>query len=218
MLVATTVSAQETYTVRGRVVRSSTGEGFAGVGLTSPNLKVSAMTDDDGTYEIQLPSLDVPLIVTAPGCERQVVALQGRTEVDIRILDQSDYVTPSMLNPHIDGPLHAIRQSGQPGSGETYFIRGLQSINLSSQPLFIVDGVERQMQEDAQTTVKGYYNSPLNMIDPDDIERVEVLRDGSAIWGSKGAAGVVMISTKRARDMATKIEANVSVGFQTPFK
>lgn len=218
MLVATTVSAQETYTVRGRVVRSSTGEGFAGVGLTSPNLKVSAMTDDDGTYEIQLPSLDVPLIVTAPGCERQVVALQGRTEVDIRILDQSDYVTPSMLNPHIDGPLHAIRQSGQPGSGDTYFIRGLQSINLSSQPLFIVDGVEWQMQEDAQTTVKGYYNSPLNMIDPDDIERVEVLRDGSAIWGSKGAAGVVMISTKRARDMATKIEANVSMGFQTPFK
>ncbi len=217
---STAISVKDTYkyTVRGRIVRSSTGEGFAGVGLTSPNLKVSAMTDDDGTYEIKLPSLDIPLIVTAPGCERQVVAIQGRTEVNIRILDKVDDTLPSMLNPHIGAPLHAIRQSGQPGSGETYFIRGLQSINLSSQPLFIVDGVEWQMQEDAETTVTGYYNSPLNMIDPDDIEHVEVMRDGSAIWGSKGAAGVVMISTKRARDMATKIEANISMGFQTPFK
>lgn len=218
MLVATAAGAQETYTVRGRVTRSSTGEGFAGVGLSSPNLKVSAMTGDDGTFEIKLPSLDVPLIATAPGCERQVVAIQGRTQVDICILDQVDDKTPAGLNPHIDGPLHVIRQSGQPGSGETYFIRGLQSIHLSSQPLFIVDGVEWQMQEEAQTSVTGYGNSPLNLIDPDDIERVEVLRDGSAIWGSKGAAGVVLISTKRAKDMATKIEANVSMGFRTPFK
>jgi len=218
MLVATAAGAQETYTVRGRVTRSSTGDGFAGVGLSSPNLKVSAMTGDDGTFEIKLPSLDVPLIATAPGCERQVVAIQGRTQVDICILDQVDDKTPAGLNPHIDGPLHVIRQSGQPGSGETYFIRGLQSIHLSSQPLFIVDGVEWQMQEEAQTSVTGYGNSPLNLIDPDDIERVEVLRDGSAIWGSKGAAGVVLISTKRAKDMATKIEANVSMGFRTPFK
>lgn len=218
MLVATAASAQETYTVRGRIVRSSTGEGFAGVGLTSPNLKVSAMTGDDGTYEIKLPSLDVTLIVTAPGYEQQVVAVQGRTEVDIRILDRLEDTTPPELNLHVSGPLHTKRQSGQPGSGETYFVRGLQSLHLSSQPLFVVDGVEWQMQEDAHTTVTGYSNSPLNMIDPDDIERVEILRDGSAIWGSKGAAGVVMISTKRAKDMATKIEANVSMGFQTPFK
>ena len=218
MLVATAASAQETYTVRGRIVRSSTGEGFAGVGLTSPNLKVSAMTGDDGTYEIKLPSLDVTLILTAPGYEQQVVAVHGRTEVDIRILDRLEDTTPPELNLHVSGPLHTKRQSGQPGSGETYFVRGLQSLHLSSQPLFVVDGVEWQMQEDAHTTVTGYSNSPLNMIDPDDIERVEILRDGSAIWGSKGAAGVVMISTKRAKDMATKIEANVSMGFQTPFK
>ncbi|MBQ8051881.1 MAG: SusC/RagA family TonB-linked outer membrane protein [Bacteroidaceae bacterium] len=212
------VSAQETYTVRGRIVRATTGEGFAGVGLTSPNLKVSAMTDDDGSYEIKLPSLDVPLIVTAPGCERQTVAVQGRTVVDIVLLDRLEGTTPSELKLHIEGPLHSTQQSGQPGSGDTYFVRGLQSINLSSQPLFIIDGVEWQMQEDARSLVTGYSNNPLTMLDPDDIERVEVLKDGSAIWGSKGAAGVVCITTKRAKDMATKIEANVSMGFQTPFR
>lgn len=211
-------SAQETYTVRGRIVRASTGEGLAGVGLTSPNLNVSAMTEDDGTYQIQLPSLDVPLIVTAPGCMRQTVAVQGRTIVDIVLLDQLADTTPSGLNLHIDGTLRSTPQSGKPGSGETYFVRGLQSINLSSQPLFIIDGVEWQMQENARSIVTGYVNNPLTMLDPDDIERVEVLKDGSAIWGSKGAAGVVCITTKRAKDMATKIEANISMGFQTPFR
>lgn len=210
--------ADGSYTVRGRVVRVSTGEGFAGVGISSPELKVSAMTDDEGAYEIKLPSLDVSLIVTAPGCEPQMVMVQGRTEINVSLLDVLEDTTPSMLNLQVTGLLHATRQSGQPGSGETYFVRGLQSVNLSSQPLFIVDGVEWQMQEDAHTSVAGYTNSPLTMIDPDDIERIDVMRDGSAIWGSKGAAGVVMIKTKRAKDMATKIEANVSMGFVMPYK
>lgn len=213
------VQAQETArTVRGRITSATTGKGLVGVNLTSPNLKVSAMTGDDGTYEILLPSLDVPLVVSAPDCKSQIVPVQGRTVVDITMLDELPETDPSELTLHIDGMLRSSHQSGQPGSGDTYFIRGLQSINLSSQPLFIIDGVEWQMGEDAQSLVAGYHGSPLNMLDPDDIERVEVMRDGSAIWGSKGAAGVVVISTKRARDMATKIEANISMGVQMPFR
>ena len=204
--------------VRGRVERAATGEGLAGASITSPGLRVSAMTADDGRFEIRLPSTDVLLEVTAPGYDGQEVAVQGRTDIDVSLLDAIDDTTPSRLNLQITGPLRATRQSGQPGSGDTYFVRGLQSINLSSQPLFIVDGVEWQMQEEARTTVTGYAGSPLTLIDPDDIESIDVLRDGTAIWGSKGAAGIVVIRTKRAKDMATRIEANISMGFTTPYK
>ncbi len=217
LLMFAEVGAQENYTLTGRVVRSSTGAGFAGVGITSPNLKVSAMTDDEGVFEIQLPSLDVPLIVTAPGCEPQEVAVKGQRQLTITILDKIDKTdSPDMLFT-VDEQVLSIRQNGQPGSGNTYFVRGLQSLNLSSQPLFIIDGVEWQMQEDFSSSVTGYYNNPLNMLPPEDIESVEVLKDGTARWGSKAAGGVVVITTKRANDMATRIEANVSMGFQSPF-
>ncbi len=218
-------SSADFVTVRGRVVRVATGEGFAGASITSAELRASAMTDDDGRFEIRLPSTTrqahvgtgVLLEVTAPGCVGQVVAVQGRTDILVRLLDAIDDSTPSELNLRITGPLRATRQSGQPGSGETYFVRGLQSINLSSQPLFVVDGAVWQMQEDAHTSVAGYTDNPLSLIDPDDIESIDVMRDGTAIWGAKGAAGVVMIRTRRAKDMATRIEANLSMGFVTPY-
>ena len=63
-----------------------------------------------------------------------------------------------------------------------------------------------------------YYNNPLTLLDPSDIEKVTVLKNGSAIWGSRGANGVVLVETKRGREMATKIDANISFGFQTPFE
>ena len=218
LIMACAAFAQENYTVTGKVVRSTTAKGFAGVSITSPNLKVSAMTDDEGVFEIQLPSLDVPLLVSAPGCENQTVPLRGRTNLVITLLDKVEKSMVPGLNLTVDEDLLAIRQNGQPSEGTTYFVRGLQSLNLSSQPLFIVDGVEWQMQEDFESSITGYYNNPLNMIPPDDIEKVEVVKDGSAEWGSKAAAGVVVITTKRAHDMATKIEANVSMGFRSPYK
>ena len=57
----------------------------------------------------------------------------------------------------------------------------------------------------------------MTLLDPSDIEKVTILKNGSAVWGAKGANGVVLIDTKRAREMATQIEANISMGFQTPF-
>ncbi len=229
------------YKVRGKVTDAMTGKGFAGVSLTSPNLDVSAMTDEEGNYEIGLPSLKVSLAVTAPGYERLFVSVRGREVVNITMNEAIghsyyDDVTvsagetvvegfsegsssmPEDLSALLNGQVRAVSASGEPGSSSSFFIRGLNSIHLSSQPLFVVDGVIWQMQEDAASAVDGYYNNPLTLLDPSDIECVKVLKNGSAIWGAKGANGVVEITTKRAREMATQIDANISVGFQTPFK
>ncbi|MCD8237655.1 MAG: SusC/RagA family TonB-linked outer membrane protein [Prevotellaceae bacterium] len=230
------------YKVSGRVVKSDTGTAFAGVRISSPNLKVSAMTDEEGRYEISLPDLNVPLVVEAPGCSRQVVPLRGRETVDITVIMDAGYGyydfgygTPESesfisgfadgtvnfaddLNALLNGQVRTVKSSGAPGAGSSFFIRGLNSLNLSAQPLFIVDGIVWQMQETAVSVMDNFHNNPLNLIDPDDIDKVTVLKNGSAVWGAKAANGVVIIETKRGRDMATKIEANLSVGFQTPFK
>lgn len=231
------------YKVRGKVIDSATGIGFAGAQITTSDVKVSAMTDEEGNFEIGLPSLKVSLLVTAPGYSRQFVSVRGRSELNISLFESKgshglydDALSLSSgettvdgftganltviedLTALLNGQMRTVTSSGEPGSGAAFYIRGLNSINMSSQPLFVVDGVVWQMQNDATSVIDGYYNNPLTLLNPSDIERVQVLKNGSAIWGAKGANGVVLIETKRAREMATKIDANISMGFSTPFK
>ena len=245
---ADTVKAGQTekvrmpYHVKGRVVDAVTGKGFAGARVTTPEVSVSAMTDENGEFEIGLPDLRVPLYVDAPGYSRQVVPVRGRTQVDVSLYmatghayyDDAMSVTDGRavvdgftagtlnmvddMNSLLAGQLRTSARSGEPGASASYFVRGLNSLNLSSQPLFVVDGVVWQMQEDGSSAVDNYYNNPLTLLDPSDIEKVTVLKNGSAIWGSRGANGVVLVETKRGREMATKIDANISFGFQTPFE
>ncbi len=230
------------YHVRGQVVNASTGSGFAGAQLSSPNLKVSAMTDEQGYFEIGLPDLNVNLYVDAPGFARQIVPVKGRDVVNISLQEKNgkNYYDESVLASAgeytisgftsgrsdivddlasgLNGQVRAIQRSGEPGGSASFFLRGYNSLTASSQPLFVVDGVIWQMQETSACAVDNYYNNPLTLLSPNDIEKVTVLKNGSAIWGSKGANGVILIETKRGREMATKIEADISVGFQTPFK
>ena len=229
------------YKVKGRIIDAVTKKGFAGARVTTPNLNVSAMTDENGNYEIGLPDLSVALYVEAPGYSRQVVPVKGRNEVNVSLFTVSGHAyyddgmsvsdgeavvdgftsgTLSMtddMTSLLNGQLRAISHSGDPGSSSSFFIRGYNSVNLSAQPLFVVDGVIWQMQDQVASAVDNYYNNPLTLLDPSDIEKVTILKNGSAVWGAKGANGVVLIDTKRAREMATQIEANISMGFQTPF-
>ena len=236
-----TEKADMPYKVKGRIIDAVTKKGFAGVRVTTPNLNVSAMTDENGNYEIGVPDFSVALYVEAPGYSRQVVPVKGRNEVNVSLFTVSGHAyyddgmsvsdgeavvdgftsgTLSMtddMTSLLNGQLRAISHSGDPGSSSSFFIRGYNSVNLSAQPLFVVDGVIWQMQDQVASAVDNYYNNPLTLLDPSDIEKVTILKNGSAVWGAKGANGVVLIDTKRAREMATQIEANISMGFQTPF-
>jgi TonB-dependent starch-binding outer membrane protein SusC len=103
-------------------------------------------------------------------------------------------------------------QSGKLGQGVTVRVRGTSSISAGSQPLFVVDGVP--ITTDDQSSYGGRTN-PLVDINPGDIESIEVLKDASAgaIYGSRAANGVVLITTKRGKAGKT----NVSVNYQTGF-
>ena len=107
--------------------------------------------------------------------------------------------------------LDIVANSGDAGSGSSMRIRGASSINGSSTPLIVLNGVPYDMSVDnsfdfANSNQEQYAN--LLSINPDDIQEISVLKDAaaSAIWGSKGASGVIMITTKRGYTGPTKVE------------
>ena len=118
----------------------------------------------------------------------------------------------SKLQDLLGGDVRAVHRSGLPGVGASLFIRGLNSLNASAQPLFIVDGVIWDNQLDGASIHKGYFSNPLANINAKDIESITVLKDGNSVYGSKAANGVILIKTVRAKEMATRITANLSWG------
>lgn len=119
--------------------------------------------------------------------------------------------TPStFLQGRVAG-LNAVRRSGTPGSGASLFLRGINSLNATNQPLIIVDGVIFD-NKDYGSIISGNYFDPLSTIDARDIDNITVIKDGSSTYGTKGANGVIIISTARARQLGTKIDFAVNGG------
>ena len=116
-----------------------------------------------------------------------------------------------------------ITQNGQPGAGSTIRIRGGNSVNASNNPLYVIDGFIYQVDVSSQKTGIGNLEStldPLSFINPSDIDRIEVLKDVSAtaIYGSRGANGVIIISTKKGNRQETQVRYKATVSFSTPSK
>lgn len=115
-----------------------------------------------------------------------------------------------------------VKQSdGSPGAGVSITVRGSNSFTTSSQPLFIVDGVPYGTDPNGTpgsdaNSGNNQQTSPLSMINPNDIEKIEVLKDASAtaIYGSRGANGVVIITTRKGEVGKPKIEVNASWSLQ----
>ncbi len=105
--------------------------------------------------------------------------------------------------------------TGVPGDGLYFRIRGSTSINASNDPLYVVDGVFVNNQSLQKITTQGQANNPLADINPADIESISILKDAeaTAIYGARAANGVVLITTKRgAYNAKTKVTVNTSAG------
>jgi TonB-linked SusC/RagA family outer membrane protein len=146
-------------------------------------------------------------------------------------------LTGTTVQPTMDAALYGkftgsniSANSGAPGGGISVKLRGITSLVANSQPLFIVDGVyfdNSSIAAGLNTISKAAgQGSPANQdnpsnriadLDPEDIERIEILKGASAaaIYGSKAAAGVVLITTKRGRSGKPRIELSQSLGLQT---
>lgn len=108
--------------------------------------------------------------------------------------------------------------SGVAGSPSIIRIRGISSISASGDPLYVIDGIPITQSYAVYGNSGGFNFNPLATINPNDIESVEVLKDAAAtaIYGSRGANGVIMITTRRAKKGKLSITYNGQLGFSTP--
>lgn len=215
-------SAQEFITVRGKVV-DATGLQVRDVSVISAkNSKIGAITNEEGLYEISVNQLD-SLIFQHVSYNSQTVPVLGNNTINVTL----DAITGSMedvtvvgfgrqrkisvvgaiesINPQelrtpqanlsnsLAGRLAGIiafQRTGAPGAdGSTFYIRGISTYSGATNPLIILDGVE-------------IASGDLNHIAPETIESVSVLKDATAtaIYGSRGANGVLILTTKQGRD------------------
>lgn len=108
--------------------------------------------------------------------------------------------------------MHTTLRNGTPGLGGIMLANGLSSLNTNAQPLVVVDGVIYDQQYGRGMLHSGFYNDILSNISVTDIEKVTLLRNGTALYGSKGANGVLLIETRRNHSMATRITASLAGG------
>lgn len=241
------------FKLTGKVVDAVTSAPLAGISISLPGVS-AAMTADDGSFSIQVPSYDVELSVSGPAYCRKLVPLKGREHIVIRLNDESfhasvykDVPTPlgevnharlthsvafldrdnslstavtagELLQGQVSG-LNTILRSGMEGAGTTQFVRGFNSIYSNNQPLLVVDGLVMENKSAGMSLISGYLSTPLGLIDVKDIQRITVLKDGGSLYGVKGANGVILIETLRAKNVATKIALQATTGMNmTPSK
>ncbi|MBQ2968958.1 MAG: SusC/RagA family TonB-linked outer membrane protein [Bacteroidaceae bacterium] len=209
--------------VTGRVTDAATGQSLQGVSVSS-GPGVSVLTDSVGQYRVPVTSFDGQLRFSSPGYVEGVVSLCGQQQKDFRLFgdafrsqkngsgayDGSPRMSiDEIMDTRYGSDVRTIGRSNVPGVGANMFIRGYQSLHLNTQPLVIIDGVVQSM-ENVESAFQGFTINPFSNIDINDIEKVEVLKNASSIYGSKGANGAIIITTKRGASTTTKIDLNMN--------
>ena len=227
----------ETRTVTGRVIDSATGAPMGGVRIQALGMnRYSTLTNEDGTYKVEIPVFINTLYVYAPEYNIQQKAIEENgTDIEMissafggfygegtKItaqneikLDETSSLTieTDMMN-KLAGDVNIVKKNGLPGQGAYMTIRGINSINANAQPLVILDGNILDMQYDRTAQHEGYFNNVLAGIDPETVDNIQVIKNGTAVYGAKGANGVIIINTKRGKSQATKINARIYGGVE----
>lgn len=227
----TTEEARRRYT---GIVSDDRGESIIGASVTlKDNKSIGTITDMDGNFTIEA-SIGAILQVSYVGFTTQEVKLGNNSSINIilkedtKLLDEvvvvgytpmrkSDFtgslanvkaselpLTSPTLGQALVGKIAGVQvaqTSGAPGEGVKIKIRGTNSLSAGSNPLYVIDG---------------YPASEDTNINPDDIETIDILKDAAsaAIYGSRGASGVVLITTKRGKSGKTQIEYNYQFSVQ----
>lgn len=120
-----------------------------------------------------------------------------------------------MLQGQLPG-VNVMLSNGLPGSRSNINIRGISSINGDNQPLYVVDGIQLSKASGTTHNTGEYVQDPLSMINPADIESIDVLKDAaaSAIYGSRATNGVVIINTKKGKNSKPRVTLSQLTGFQ----
>jgi TonB-linked SusC/RagA family outer membrane protein len=234
--------AQQNRIITGKVTDQSNGQTLIGVSIGIKDSRTGAVTDADGKYSISIPSNKPTILVFKYiGYEPKEVVVDKQTIVNVVLVDESRSLEQVVVigygttkKKDLTGSVGKVNMAdmnkapvrsfdealagrsagvqvssadGQPGAGISVVIRGNNSITQGNSPLYVVDGFPI---EDPNN----------NIVNPNDIESLEVLKDASAtaIYGARGANGVVIITTKKGKEGAPIISLDASYGLQKATK
>lgn len=221
--------------VNGTVVSSEDGQPVIGASIQAAGTNIGVVTDLDGKFSLTMPKGKTVLRVSYVGMETMEVVGKRNMRIVLNA-DQTDldevmvvaYGTAkkssftgsadningeklelrpiSNVAKGIEGQATGVQvtsASGQPGSAPSIRIRGYGSINASSTPLYVVDGIP--------------YDGSLSSLNPSDIESMTILKDASAgaLYGARGANGVVMITTKKGKEGKTNVTWRSTLGWSS---
>ena len=226
------MATAQTTKVTGTVISADDNEPIIGASIVVKGTMVGTVTDFDGAFSLDVPSSAKTLVVSYVGMKTQEIEVKSNLKIlmqtDNQSLDEVVVVaygtakkesftgsaeiiknekiekrTVANVSKALDGLVAGVQTtsgSGQPGSGSSVVIRGFGSIKASQNPLYVVDGIP--------------YDGNINAINPNDIESMTVLKDASAgaLYGSRGANGVVMITTKKGKDGALLVNLKANWG------
>ena len=153
-------------------------------------------------------------VVTGYGVRERRAVTSSITKLSTESLQPlSGSSTDALLQGQAAG-VTVLRSSGTPGAGVSVRVRGSTSISGSNQPLFVVDGVPVSSDDFSQLGLGNQGLNALSTIDPGDVESIEILKDAAAtaIYGTRAANGVVLITTRRGQAGRTQIDADISMG------
>ena len=225
MLSASTLLAQNT--VSGEVTDVESGESLPGVNVVVKGSTIGTVTDIEGSYSLSVPDGETILVFSSVGYLGQEIAVGNQSTVNVTMnpdiqslsevvvvgygTQEKRDVTAAIASVSeeeikempVASPIEALQgrvagldirsAGGRPGQGVTVQIRGRRSIEAGNDPLYVIDGIPTQ--------------GDINDINPQDIQSIEVLKDAAstAIYGSRGANGVILITTKRGSSNKTTV-------------
>lgn len=223
--------------ISGIVVDAVTNEPVAGVRVEAlGNNRFTSMTKADGYFTIKIPTYVLSLYVSTPGYESVIIKARQKEEIKVSLYNEtfSSYVKNSFdvsskgevsidlshsttleseLQNQLGAQVRTITRSGTIGIGGLMMMQGINTLNTSTQPLIVLNGVIQDLQDGYSMMHDGYFNNTLAAIDVNDIEKITVLNNATAIYGAKGANGVILIDTKRGHSMATRIDAQAYASY-----
>ncbi|MBL6449103.1 TonB-dependent receptor [Fulvivirga sp. 29W222] len=190
---------------------------FSYVGYTSIEMPVNGRSVINASMEADVTQLaEVVVVGYGVQTKREVTGSIAKVEGE----DLTTISVPSFeaaLQGKAAG-VQVIQGSGTAGSGSMIRVRGIASLSAGGDPLYVVDGIPITQDYFLNGDRGAFNNNPLATINPNDIESVEILKDASAaaIYGSRGANGVILITTKRGKTGKPKFEFSTKLGISKP--
>jgi len=188
------------------------------VGYETQEITVGSQSTINVQLAIDVGTLD-EVVVIGYGTIKKSDLTGSVTSVKESDFNKGVYTSPEALLQGRAAGVHVFSNDGTPGGGTTVRIRGNSSVRTGSQPLYVIDGIPLDGRSakpglDVPETGGTPSSSPLNFLNPNDIASMEILKDASAtaIYGSRGANGVIIITTKKGKSGAPVIDFSTSLG------